>query len=77
VCVRQLRPDGNQTQIKTMNAKQLKNAKIDMVTILQAKLRRFAAGLATPGVDTNEIQRIIDRLKGQIDDLEREIAILG
>jgi hypothetical protein len=72
-----MRPDGNQPEIKTMNAKQLKTAKIDLVTSLQAKLKRFAAGLATPGVDKVAIQQIIDRISGQIADLEREIATLG
>jgi hypothetical protein len=60
-----------------MNAKQLKTAKIDLVTSLQAKLKRFAAGLVTPGVDKVAIQQIIDRISGQIADLEREIATLG
>jgi hypothetical protein len=60
-----------------MNAKQLKNAKIDLVVTLQAKLKRFSAGLKTPGVDRVAIQQIIDRISGQIADLEREIAILG
>ena len=60
-----------------MNAKQLKNAKIDLITTLQIKLKRFSTGLATPGVDKVAIQQIIDRISGQIADLEREIATLG
>jgi len=60
-----------------MNAKQLKNAKIDLVTTLQAKRNRFAAGLAIPGVDKVAVQRVIDKVSEQIADLEREIALLG
>lgn len=60
-----------------MNAKQLKNAKIDLVASLQAKLERFSAGLATLGVDKVAVQRVIDKTKIQIAELEREIAILG
>jgi hypothetical protein len=60
-----------------MNRKQLRNAKIDLVSTLQAKMRRFAAGLSTPGVDRAAIEAILEKTRCQIDDLEREIAILG
>jgi hypothetical protein len=60
-----------------MNAKQLKTAKIDLVTSLQAKLKRFSAALSTPGVDKVAIKKVIDRISGQIADLEREIAMIG
>ncbi len=69
--------DGNLTGDDTMNRKQLRNAKIDLVSTLQAKMRRFAAGLSTPGVDRAAIEAILEKTRCQIDDLEREIAILG
>jgi hypothetical protein len=40
-------------------------------------MRRFAAGLSTPGVDRAAIEAILEKTRCQIDELEREIAILG
>ncbi len=71
------RPTQTQPRAKTMNRKQLRNAKIDLVSTLQAKMRRFAAGLSTPGVDRAAIEAILEKTRCQIDELEREIAILG
>ena len=60
-----------------MTKYELKNAKINMAVELQIKRDRFVKGLKTPGVDTAAIQRTIDDTQKQIDELDREIAILA
>ena len=60
-----------------MTKYELKNAKINLVVELTIKRNRFAKGLGTPGVDTAAIQRIVDATQAQIDELDREIAILA
>ena len=60
-----------------MTKYELKNAKINLAVELTIKRDRFAKGLQTPGVDTAAIQRIVDATQAQIDELDREIAILA
>jgi len=60
-----------------MTTAQLKNAKINAVVELQIKRDRFTKGLDTPGIDKTAIQRVIDTVQKQIDELERELKILN
>ena len=60
-----------------MTTAQLKNAKSNAVVELQIKYNRFSKGLSTPGVDKAAIEKVLDGIRKQIDDLEREIAIIG
>ena len=60
-----------------MTKYELKNAKINLAVELTIKRDRFVKGLKTPGVDTAAIQRIVDATQAQIDELDREIAILA
>jgi len=60
-----------------MTTAQLKNAKTNAVVELQIKYNRFSKGLNTPGVDKAAIEKVLDGIRKQIDELEREIAIIG
>ena len=60
-----------------MTNAQLKNAKIDAISVLQAKYNRFANALATPGVDKAAIDKILNRIREQIASLESELALIG
>ena len=60
-----------------MNATQLKNAKIDAISVLQAKYNRFSKSLTTPGVDKIAIQNVLDRVSKQISELKTELALIG
>ena len=60
-----------------MTKYELKNAKINLAVELTIKRDRFAKGTQTPGVDAAAIQRIVDATQAQIDELDREIAILA
>jgi hypothetical protein len=60
-----------------MKTTQLKNTKINAVVELQIKYNRFAKGLATPGVDKAAVERVLDGIRKQIDELESELATIG
>jgi hypothetical protein len=60
-----------------MTTAQLKNAKINAVVELQIKYNRFAKGLATPGVDKAAVEKVLEGIRKQIDELETELALIG
>lgn len=60
-----------------MTNKQLKNAKIDAITMLQVKYNRFSKGLDTPGVDKAAIEKILNGISEQIANLESELVFYG
>jgi len=60
-----------------MTTAQIKNAKIDAITVLQAKYNRFAKGLTTPGVDKAAIEKVLDLIRRDIEMLEAELALIG
>jgi hypothetical protein len=66
-----------QTGDKTMTTAQIKNAKIDAISTLQAKYNRFAKGLATPGVDKAAVEKVLEGIRKQIDELETELVLIG
>ena len=62
---------------ETMNKTQLRNAKIDAVTMLQSKYNRFAKGREIEGVDVQAIEKTLEQISEQMRQLEAEIAALS
>ena len=60
-----------------MTNAELKNAKIDAITALEAKYNRVAKALATPGVDKAAIDKILNKIHEQIASLESELTLIG
>lgn len=60
-----------------MTTAQIKNAKIDGITVLQAKYNRFAKNLNTPGIDKAAIEKVLDCIRRDIASLEAELALIG
>jgi hypothetical protein len=60
-----------------MNASQIKNAKIDAITMLQEKYRRFSNALNTDGVNKAEVEQVISKVRSQIESLEAELSFLN
>lgn len=60
-----------------MTTAQLKNAKIDAISVLQAKYNRFAKNLNTPGIDKAAIEKVLDCIRRDIASLEAELALIG
>lgn len=60
-----------------MTTAQIKNAKIDAITVLQAKYNRFAKNLNAPGVDKAAIEKVLDCIRRDVASLEAELALIG
>ena len=60
-----------------MTTAQVKNAKINALVELQIKYNRFSKGLSVTGADKTAIEKVLDGIRKQIEELERELALIG
>ena len=60
-----------------MTTAQIKNAKIDAISVLQAKYNRFAKNLNTPGIDKAAVEKVLENIRRDIASLEAELALIG
>jgi hypothetical protein len=67
----------SKTRKQKMTTAQIKNAKIDAISTLQAKYNRFAKNLNTPGIDKAAIEKVLDCIRRDIARLEAELALIG